>query len=605
MSRRETPQEAARRISARVLSKGYTATALDVYRLADGSPWCWRIRCDHPEKGKWMRPMHEGPNGFDVTEPPAPAAGKPLYRLPELIAADAFAPVVVVEGEACANALARLGLVVTTSGSCTSAKGADWSAFAGRRAILWPDNDAAGTAYATEVGECIRAAGGECECLNVSRLGLEEKGDCVDWLADHPDATAEDVLALPRIEPSASGAEETPERPRAPRNDDGPRVTLRKGSDVQPESVSWLWPGHVPEGKLVILGGPPGTGKTTLALSIAAAVTSGGRWPDGSRAPIGSVVIWSGEDDNADTINPRLRLAGADMARVFTIEGVHERGQSVAFDPATDIDLLREALRNVPGPVRLMVIDPIVSAVSGDGHKNGDVRRGLQPLVDLAGEFHCALIGVTHFSKGTAGRDPVERITGSVAFGALARVVLLAAKQEEEPDRPARRVLLRAKSNCGPDGGGFVYDLQQAELPGFPGIVNSRVLWGAAIEGTARELLAETEPETGGERSALEEACDWLTDALASGPQSAKAIKSEASKAGIRERTLDRAKNALRVRAAKDGFAGGWQWTLPKREERQERQEIEAQNLGNLGNLGGLGDSRTAADAPAVEAVDF
>jgi putative DNA primase/helicase len=596
MSRIETPQEAARRISARVLGKGYRATSLDVYRLANGRPWCWRIRCDHPVKGKWMRPMFEGPGGFEVAEPPMPASGKPLYRLPELIASDASAPVFVAEGEACANALAKLGLVATTSGSCTSANAADWSAMAGRRAIIWPDKDEPGTTYAQEASECIRTAGGECEWLDVAQLGLVEKGDCVDWIADHPDATAADVLSLPRVMPG---------RPSAPRYDDAPRVMLRKGSDVQPESVSWLWPGHVPEGKLVILAGPPGTGKTTLALSIAAAVTSGGRWPDGSRAPIGSVVIWSGEDDNADTINPRLRLAGADVSRVYTIEGVHERGQSVAFDPATDIDLLRDAMRSVTGPVRLLVIDPIVSAVSGDGHKNGDVRRGLQPLVDLAAQFRCALIGVTHFSKGTAGRDPVERITGSVAFGALARVVLLAAKQEEEPDRAARRVMLRAKSNCGPDGGGFVYDLQQADLPGFPGIVNSRVLWGAAIEGTARELLAETEPEAGGERSALDEARDWLTDALASGPQSAKAIKSEAGKAGIRERTLDRAKNTLRVRAAKDGFAGGWQWSLPKREECQERQERQEFAPQNVGSLGALGDDRTAADAPVVEAVEF
>ncbi|HUR21063.1 MAG TPA: AAA family ATPase, partial [Vicinamibacterales bacterium] len=436
-----------------------------------------------------------------------------------------------------------------------------------------------------------------------SQLALVEKGDCVDWLADHPGATAADVLALPRIDWEAPAESATPQRPNAPQGDAGPRVMLRKGSDVQPESVSWLWPGHVPEGKLVILGGPPGTGKTTLALSIAAAVTSGGRWPDGSRAPIGSVVIWSGEDDNADTINPRLRLAGADMARVFTIEGVHERGQSVAFDPATDIDLLREALRNVPGPVRLMVIDPIVSAVSGDGHKNGDVRRGLQPLVDLAGEFHCALIGVTHFSKGTAGRDPVERITGSVAFGALARVVLLAAKQEEDPDRPARRVLLRAKSNCGPDGGGFVYDLQQAELPGFPGIVNSRVLWGAAIEGTARELLAETEPEANGERSFREEIRDWLTAELEGGPKPARTILAEATAAGFARRTVERVKGEMGVRSVRNDFAGGWAWALPQ--ERQDRQDRQESQEGNSGALGGLGDSRTATDAPAVEAVEF
>ena len=80
----------------------------------------------------------------------------------------------------------------------------------------------------------------------------------------------------------------------------------------------------------------------------------------------------------------------------------------------------------------MIIVDPIVSAVSGDSHKNGETRRALQPLVDLASDVNAALIGITHFSKGTSGRDPLERITGSIAFGALARVVMVAAKEASE-----------------------------------------------------------------------------------------------------------------------------------------------------------------------------
>src|SRR5688572_410797 len=150
-----------------------------------------------------------------------------------------------------------------------------------------------------------------------------------------------------------------------------------------PEAVDWLWNGWLAAGKLHVLGGQPGTGKTTIALALAAAITTGGRWPDGSRAGLGSVVVWSGEDDPADTLAPRLRAAGADMQRVHFVQGVREGNQYHSFDPSQDVDALRTALAGLTD-VRLLVVDPIVSAVSGDSHKNAEVRRGLQPLVDLA-----------------------------------------------------------------------------------------------------------------------------------------------------------------------------------------------------------------------------
>ena len=344
----------------------------------------------------------------------------------------------------------------------------------------------------------------------------------------------------------------------SPASDDGPRVILRRGSDVEPVAVDWLWPGWLAAGKLHLIGGAPGTGKTTLAAGLAAIVTRGGRWPDGSRARVGSVVIWSGEDDNADTLNPRLRAAGADMQRVHVIERVIDRGEAYPFDPARDMDVLREALQGVPD-VRLIVVDPVVSAISGDSHKNAEVRRGLQPLVDLAASIGGALLGITHFSKGTTGRDPLERITGSLAFGALARIVLVAAKQEADDDRPARRVLLRAKSNNGPDGGGFAYDLRQEPLPDFPTIEASCVVWGEAIDGTAREVLADTEAD---HDAAGRDAAGFLRELLLSGDRSSKEVFSEAAAAGYSRDAMHRAKRKIGAVAVKRGMLGGWVWRL-------------------------------------------
>lgn len=348
-------------------------------------------------------------------------------------------------------------------------------------------------------------------------------------------------------------------------DDDLPRVILLRGSDVKPEPIDWLWNGWLAAGKLHLIGGQPGTGKTTIATALAATVTMGGKWPDGSRAVCGSVVIWSGEDDAADTLAPRLLAAGADMSRVRLIDGIKQKGVRYPFDPANDCDALAAALADV-SDLRLLVVDPIVSAVAGDSHKNAEVRRGLQPLVDLAHRHRCALLGVTHFTKGTAGREPVERITGSLAFGALARVVLVTAMGEASDDKSATRFLARAKSNIGPDGGGFVYDLRQVPLPDDPAIMASSVLWGAALEGSARDLLADAERHDDDEQG--QDAAGFLRELLGYGARPAKEVFAEASGAGFSTQQMHRAKRKIGAVAVKRGgnFGNGkqeWVWRLP------------------------------------------
>lgn len=273
----------------------------------------------------------------------------------------------------------------------------------------------------------------------------------------------------------------------------GAFVSIVRGDTITPELIRWLWPGWLARGKPHVWAGAAGTGKTTLALAAAATVTTGGRWPDGRNAELGDVLIWSGEDDPADTLVPRLLAMGADVSRIHFVGNVHDSRGMRSFDPSSDVKLLSERFADC-GDVALLIVDPIVSAVSGDSHKNTEVWRHLQPLVDLAALHDCALIGITHYSKGTSGRDPLDRVTGSLAFGALPRIVLGTAKPTEAG---ASRRLVRAKSNIGPDGGGFEYDLDQVDVPGRPGLYASRVLWGSPIEGTARDLLAavETEPE--------------------------------------------------------------------------------------------------------------
>ncbi|MEO8994682.1 MAG: DUF3987 domain-containing protein, partial [Rhodanobacter sp.] len=195
----ETEQQATRRLFHRLLADGYRVTDGYLYRTADGEPWCRRIRFDHPSKKKEYRPLHWSGTEYVASEPPTPTAGKPLYCLPELLDADPTALVWIVEGEKCADALASLGLIVTTSGSMSSARDSDMQPLAGHPCLIWPDHDKAGADYADDVTAKLRAMGCTVEIIDVHALGLSNKGDAVDWLAMYPEATAVDVLALARL----------------------------------------------------------------------------------------------------------------------------------------------------------------------------------------------------------------------------------------------------------------------------------------------------------------------------------------------------------------------------------------------------------------------
>lgn len=551
----------ARQWSSKAIADGYKPQALHEYTDTDGNPMHYRIRLKHPDNwDKWIRPLMRAGAVFELKQPDYPN-GTPLYRLHEL-AARPSELVHVVEGETCTDALAKLGVLSTTSGAADSAAKADWSIFAGRSANIWADNDKAGQRYADSVKLALEAIGCTVSIIDVAALDLPPKGDCVDWLAAHPNATAADILALPKIDPSEStesvdqGTAEVKPYPIHGASRYASEVSIIRGCNLTPEAVKWLWPGWLAAGKLHILGGAPGTGKTTLALAMAATITTGGRWPDGTRAALGNVVVWSGEDDPTDTLLPRLILSGADVNRIYFVGDVLDAEGKRAFDPAKDMRPLSDALDGI-GDVRLLIVDPIVSAVAGDSHKNAEVRRALAPLVDLAGRMGCALVGVTHFSKGTTGRDPTERITGSLAFGALARLVMVAAKHQDQGDNSeARRVLLRAKSNLGADDGGFCYELRQGELTGHPGIFASSAVFGAAIEGAARDILAEadaTEDEGG---DAVSSVVQWLDDLLhdEGGQLDRRDVMKAAGAMGYKERTVHRAREKLGAVIIRTGF---------------------------------------------------
>jgi putative DNA primase/helicase len=513
---------------------GYKLAALYPYRLPNGVTWGWRARYENKAGDKQIKPLHKSDGKWVLKEPALPRTGKPLYHLPEVLASDAV--IFIVEGEKCADSLAAIGIAATTSGAATSAPKADWSPLARRACVIWPDNDEAGTKYAAAVAEILQDLGCCVRVVDVDAIGLDEGGDAADWLADRAGVTAADVYALATVEPEQEGPK------------------LISAADIAPKAIDWLWSGYFARGMLTLIAGNGGTGKTTIALSFAATITTGGKWPDGTTAPLGSVVIWSGEDAVAEVLVPRLREAGADLSRVHFVTG---DGQH--FDPATDMPDLERVARRVPD-LRLFIVDPISSMIQGDSHKNTEVRRGLAPALRLASETGAAVLGITHYAKNSAGRTAADRVIGSVAFSAVARTVLATAMGSDGEGR-----IVRAKNNIGATGDGFAYSIavETRDVGGSAAQV-SRIEWGRPLYGFAEELLGQVELK----RNPKDEAAEWLTAMLHDAPVESKELKQRAETDGIAWRTVERAKNDLGVIASRQGQpgkrgAGAWMWKLP------------------------------------------
>jgi hypothetical protein len=343
-------------------------------------------------------------------------------------------------------------------------------------------------------------------------------------------------------------------------------------SEVKPESVRWLWPGRLPLGKLAVLDGDPGLGKSVVTLDLAARVSAGLDLPDGGRCGPAGVVLLSAEDGLADTIRPRLDAAGADTERIVALSTVAYGSTAERTISLTqDLSTVERAIGRVGAA--MLIVDPLMAFLGEktDSHKDQDIRRALAPLAALAERTGAAVLIVRHLNK-SAGGNTLYRGGGSIGIIGAARSGLVVAKDPEDPER---RILAANKHNLSVAAPSLVFRVGTAPNSA------ARVVWGGTSSLNAGDILKE--PADSEQRSAMYEAKEFLLKELAEGPVAAERVKKDARGAGVSERTLKRAKRALGVGSEKEGD-GCWSWALLE----GEAQGGQAPTAGPLGPVGPL-----------------
>lgn len=465
-----------------------------------------------------------------------------LYRLNELQGREA---VVIVEGEKDVNALWTLDVPATCNVNGAGKWRPDYvtqlTEARVKRVRVIPDADPPGEAHAHEVMRSCLAAGIEARLVRLPDVA--EKGDVSDYLTTH---SKDDLLTLLKnapqyvrpllIESTASV------KPAA-----GP--VLVNMATVAPEPVTWLWPGRLARGKVTIIAGDPGVGKTFIWGDVAARLTTGRPWGDGAPSPgVGHVIVLAAEDGIADTLRPRLDAMGGDPSRVEVLRAITTPdGMERAISLQTDLPHLETAVTSTRAA--LVVVDPISNYLGTvDSYRDTDVRQVLTPLALFAERADIAVLLVMHLTKDQKAAA-LYRLNSSIAFGGVARLVLVVGTDPNEanPYAPgATRVIAGIKSNLGELAEPWAYQT-----------IDNRLVWKGKREDLRPDLLLAGAPRQDGQARQDVEA--FLCEHLADGAEHrSEDVTAAAKREGISSSRLARARrdvcDSRRVGYGTDGY---------------------------------------------------
>ena len=328
---------------------------------------------------------------------------------------------------------------------------------------------------------------------------------------------------------------------------DEPNLKLINMEQVEVEKIDWLLYPFIPFGKVTIVQGDPGEGKTTMVLQIIAKLTKGEAvLPSGSDEsaleektmvlePV-NVIYQTAEDGLGDTIKPRLLSAGADCSRVMVID---DNDQALTMMDAR----LEEAI--IQTKARLVVLDPIQGFLGAavDMHRANEIRPLMKRIAVLAEKYHCAIILIGHMNKNSNGKSSYRGL-GSIDFQAAARSVLIVGRIKDEPEI---RVVCHVKSSLAPEGKSIAFRLDKDT--GFE--------WIGEYDISADDLLSG---DNRGQK--IHEAKEFLKEILVSGSVAQTKVAEEAESRGIKKKTLWNAKKELEIDSVKIG--NQWFWMLPE-----------------------------------------
>ncbi len=344
---------------------------------------------------------------------------------------------------------------------------------------------------------------------------------------------------------------------------------------MRSERLRWLWPNRIPLGKLTLLVGNPGVGKSFLTIYMAAQISRGRPWADTSAGcKPGTTIILTAEDDIGDTVKIRAEAGGADLTKIIALDAytttiVDEKtGKTCSqvsglYDLSKDLPVLAEEIKNNPD-TRLVVIDPISAYMGGkNSNSNTEVREFLHPLVRLAKERSVAIIAVSHLNKNQDAAS-AYRTLGSIGFTAAARAVWLVAEDLEEH---GRKLLIPSKGNLSKDATGLAFSLMDVPVMTPDGVTGGAycAFEPDPIDMTADDVLVV--PQRDKKRPVKhDKAGDWLLGFLKGGPKKAIEVYYEGDLAGFPKRTLKRAKLQKEIQAIRiydENGIGHWEWSSP------------------------------------------
>jgi hypothetical protein len=358
---------------------------------------------------------------------------------------------------------------------------------------------------------------------------------------------------------------------------------LRNLHEVTLRASQWLWPGHLPASALEMTSGGLGLGKGLLACDLAARVTTGRPWPNGSPGEEPGTVIVISAEDNAEDFKRRFRAADADETKVKILDCVLHEGRAEPFLVARDMDKLARMCRDL-GDVRLVILDPITAFMGSgkgfDSHRASDVRTQRTPLKMHAEKLGITVSAITHPTKNAAAHAVVDNFIGSQAFIATARVGHYCIEELGEEDergfrRPTGRVLYAharrpSHSALMPT---LVFRQEIICVGRDPGtgaeIRVPRLAWEQApVDLTADEALAQNKPKHGdGRKARAAPVREFLRDTLAAGPMLRETVIERGEIEGFGDQQLRRAREAIGAvayRQHKNQFGSPTYWCLPE-----------------------------------------